>query len=490
VIGAALGLELRALVRSPSRLVALLLTLGTGIFVIVQGQRDVERWQEAIEAARAKQEESRDEALALLGSGQVGPEGRPWVDLTKPLWQDWYAATRLVREPAPLAGIAFASLETDAVAVRISRFADPLLAQGAEIENPELEAAGGLDLVTVLALLLPLMILAMGVEVGGHERASGILPLIRVQSGRDRRWLCARCIAVGSLGGTTGLVLVAAACIGGAADLGTSTVFAALVLAYVALWTALLAAVALVARHPSQAAIALGTVWIALCVLVPAMGVERAAALAADDFALDLTLEARDAGDTFAELDDEAVFASLLRRFPGLKEHLPEERPDVSFVEREGLALVALEERMDRREDLGEAQVDLVERMSIASPAVAFTHALEAMAGRGPRAAQEHRRAVVAAVADRVERHVAGTWSSASLGAEDFEELLASTPERVESRASSPGRELAILVAWTLALATMAGFLSRPSSRPGTVAGLDRALGALPQPADASRLAR
>ncbi len=465
MIRAALGLELRTLLRSPLRLVVLILTLGVGGFVIAQGQGDVQRWREAIDAGRSKQEESVAEARAFLDADQTGPEDRPWIDLTKPLWQDRYAATRLVREPAPLAGIAFASLETDAVAVRISRSTDPLLAQGAKIENPELEAAGGFDLVTVLALFIPLLLLALGVEVGGHERASGILPLIRVQSGGESRWLCARCAVIGGIGAAAGLLLVLAASVAGAVDLGSSLIFAGLVLCYVALWTSLLTVVALVARHPSQGAVALGGFWIVLCILVPALGVERAAAIGAEDFALDLTVDARDAGGAAGDLDDESVFESLLQRYPRLELDLPDERPSVSYVERGGLGFIELEERMKQREALGQEQVMLVERVSLASPVVAFTRALEGLAGRGPGAAQEHQRAVLDAVSDRVERLIAGTWKGDPLDAGDFEELLASTPEVLSSRQRAPTKDFVILIAWTLAFVAAAALLSRRGSR-------------------------
>ena len=471
MIRAALWLEVRTLARSPLRLLVLIGVLGTGVFAIAQGERDVARWRTALESARAEQEESRVEALDHLESGRPGPEDRPWVDLTKPLWQDWYAATRLVREPAPLAGIAFASLQTDAVAVRISRLADPLLPQGANIDNPELVAAGGFDLVAVLALLLPLMILALGVDVGGHERASGILPLIRVQSGRDRSWLCARCCAIGILAGAIGLVLVIAAAVVANAGLGTSVMFAGLVIVYVGFWTTLLASVALVARHPSQGAVALGAAWIVLCVVIPAIGVERAAALSADDFALDLTVEARDAEVAHDGLQDDSVMTLLAERWPSLEERLPDDPSSVSFVEREGLGVIALEERMDRREELDRAQTDLVDRMSLASPAVAFTRALEGLAGRDAQPAVEHRRAVVGAVADRVERHIARTWAAEPLGVEDFEELLASTPESVRSSARWPSIEFVIVIGWTIALAALAGLLTR--NRPGSVAATE-----------------
>jgi hypothetical protein len=87
---------------------------------------------------------------------------------------------------------------------------------------------------------------------------------------------------------------------------------------------------------------------------------------------------------------------------------------------------------------------------------------------------------------------IAGTWRADTLGIENFEELVASTPAKVESRVRLLASELAILVGWTLALASMAGFLSRPRARRTTVAGLEGALGVLPKasPADATRSAR
>lgn len=452
MIGPALSLELRTLLRSPMRMLVLVLTLGVGLFVAVQGQADVERWNGAIEAARAEQDESLEEARTCFAEDRKGPEDRPWIDLSRARWQDWYAATRLVRDPAPLAGIAFASPEAGAVAVRINRFADPHLAQGVSIENPELAAAGGLDLVTVLTLLLPLLILALGVELGGQERASGILPLLRVQSGRDRAWIVWRCVAVGMIGVATGLALAMTAAIMGSADLTSVLGLCALVLVYGAVWTGILMAVALLARSPSQGAVACGSIWIALCVLVPAVGVERTAGIAAGDFALDLTVDARDAGHALEDLDDEELIAALLQRFPNLAGEEPEDPSQAARVARQGLRIVALEERTEHREELAAALSGLIRGMSLASPAVAFTHGLERLAGRGPEATQAYRRAVVAAAADRMENYVAATWSGAPLGAEEFEQLHAETPERVEALVGLPLRELAVLGAWLLLL--------------------------------------
>ena len=452
MIRTALGLELRTLLRSPLRLLVLLLVLGAGVFVVIQGERDVDRWQASIEAGRSKQEESLAEARGYFAAGEKGPADRSWVDLSQPHWQDAFAATRLARTPAPLAGIAFASAESGAVAVRVNRFADPLLAAGDRIENPALAAAGGLDLVTVLALLLPLLILALGVEVGGYERSTGVLPLVRVQSGRDRSWIWARCIAVGVIAAVVGLLLSAIVVYTAGADAGSALVLGALVLGYVAVWTAMLGAVALVSRNPSHGAVALGAAWIVLCVLVPSIGVERSAALAADDFALDLTVEARDAGAEVFEMEEDALYAAVFERFPALEAHAPQQRARGRRAAIEGMRTIALEERLEQRDGRGVAYGKLVSRMSLATPTVAFTHALEQLAGRGPEAAREFRGAVAEAAAARMERAIAKTWQGQPLSAEDFEELVASTPTQVASPTPAWGGELAILGVWVLLL--------------------------------------
>jgi ABC-2 type transport system permease protein len=452
VIGPALGLEMRSLLRSPLRLLVVLVVLAVGVFVVTQGQQDVTRWQEAVDAGREAQEESLAEARGFFAAGEKGPSDRPWIDLAQPRWQDWYAATRIAREPAPLAGIAFASAESGAVTMRLSRFADPMVAQGNRIENPVLAAAGGLDLVTVLALLLPLLILALGVEVGGYERATGVLPLVRVQSGRDRSWIWARCLAVGVIAAAAGVLLTLFTVVAAGAPFGTALPLLLLVLAYVAVWTALLAFVAWRARNPSHGAVALGASWIVLCVLIPSIGVERSAALAADDFALDLTVEARDAGSELSELEQDELYAAVVARFPGLEGKVPESRRSGIRAARDGMGIVGLEERMSRRAERGAAHADLVGVMGMLSPTVAFTHALERLAGRGPEAADAFRQEVAAAAARRMELSIAASWSGQPLVEEDFEALVGAAPATVPTPESAWWVELGILVAWAAAL--------------------------------------
>ncbi|MCH2101846.1 MAG: ABC transporter permease [Planctomycetes bacterium] len=461
----ALLLELRSLTRSPFRLIVLLLVIGAGLFVIYEGQRDVQRWEEAIANGQAEQDQALQDVRGYFASGDLGPSDRPWIQMTSPRWQDWYAATRISRAPAPLAGIAFASAESGAVSVRVNRFADPLLAAGMNIENPVLAAAGGLDLVAVLSLLLPLLILALGVEVGGFERYSGLLPLVRVQSGRDHTWLWARCLAVGFIAAAVGLFLVLSAAFGAGADLVSAIPLLALVFIYIALWTALLAVVSVISRHPSHGAVSLGAAWIVFCFLIPAIGVERSAALSSNDFALDLTVDARDAGHDHADADLQELYAIVFKRFPELRNTAPYSLERGRREVNEALRIVHLEERMEGRAKVAKKHSELVTAVSMASPTVAFSRALEEIAGRSPEAAEGFRKAVVDAAASRAERYIRTTWLSTKLGLEDFEELHASTPQFVEPPQPSWLNEFADLVGWTLIFLVLAVLLAKWSPR-------------------------
>lgn len=468
MIATALGLELRALLRSRGRLLALLAFLGLGVLALWSGRAHVERWEGAIQEARAEEAESLSEARGWLEAGASGPEDRPWVDLSQPRWQDSYAATRMMRAPSDLAGIAFAAAEDGPLAMRVYRGSDPLLAAGSRVENPELAHAGGLDLVSVLTLLLPLLVLALGLEVGGYERATGLQRLVQVQSGRDRSWIVARAIAVGLIGTAAALALcVLAAVWGGTAGALT---LVALTLVYGAVWTAALAAVAVRAQHPAQGAVSLGVLWILVCVIAPAIGVERSAALAADDFGVELSVEARDASYALSGVEASEARDRLLERFPEFADSpyaLAEEPPrSAGRAVGDGLRLLELEARAQTRVERDAAQTTLLDRLAWGSPALALTRALEGLGGRGAEAAAGFRDAVQGATTERVRLLLEHTFRLERVGAEEFETLVSAVPGEFRWQGGLPGRELGVLLSWALGL----GLLARFAPRRGAVA--------------------
>ncbi|MEM9381127.1 MAG: DUF3526 domain-containing protein [Planctomycetota bacterium] len=459
MIGHALRLELRTVLRSPGRLALVAVFLVASGLAVAGGLDARERWEEAIAAAERLEEESVAGARRHLDAGEPGPPASPWVDLSEPLWQDWYAGTRLARRPAPLAGMAFASAEDGARVARIHRFADPTQPEGRRIENPELTLLGGLDLVAALVLLLPLVVIGLGMEIGGFERASGMTPLLRVQSGRDFAWFRARAVAAGALAIATGLVPVAAMGVVSGAPLGQLAVLALLVALYGAVWVALVMLVALRAADPTRAAITLGTVWLLLCVVVPSAAREASAALAADDYGLDVSLTARDLKYEIYDRGEEAVLDEVLERTPGLRS-LPamavEERPaEVDRHLYDAVQAYGMERRARTMEERDGRYASLVGAAAALSPAVAMTRALERLAGRDSADAARLRSAAVEAILARTDWVLETAFRMEPLGRADFDALVDGAPKDVVSGGGVPLREAALLAAW-LAIALLA----------------------------------
>ena len=460
----ALVFELRALRRSPAGTGALIAFMAVGILALVVGQRFVSQWEEALAAAEKAQASSIEEGRGFLARGEAGPSERPWVDLAQPLWQDWYASTRVAREPGGLAAIAAGASDPAPAVFRVNRFADPLAAGGYRIENPEL-AAGGIDLVFVLALLTPLLVGVLGLEIGGRERETHIDRLVVVHSGSSRPWLVARMLAVTAIAGAAALVLCLVAGVTGAADpleMALLTIFA---LAYAALWGGLLLTVNARASTVRGAAFSFGALWTVLCVLLPTLAAEVALGRVQADFALAETLEARALRFDAYEQEIETVLPELYERFPQLRQ-LPAAAEDpldplVSRHAYDAIVAATIDGRHAEliRED-GDAQ--RVTRVAAwLSPTVALGLGLERLAGVGPEAATAFRQHLVDAMRGRVRWVVEKAWAKSALSAADFDALVASAPPPFRPRATrlvEPVLILALwaLVAWMVALAGLA----------------------------------
>lgn len=449
----ALWFELQALLRKRASAAAILAYLATGALAITLGDRHTAAWQQSVETAQGVQETSIAEAHELLESGAAPPD-RPWIDLTQPLWQDRYAATRVARLPGPLAGIAAGSVDPAPVVFHIHRRADPLAAGGNRIENPEL-AAGSVDLVFVLSMLTPLLVGVLGLGIGGREREEHIDRLIVVQAGEVRGWLLARMLAVAAIASVAaGALCLAAGLTGGAgaAEIGALVVLAVI---YTALWGGLLLAVNANAQSVRAGAFAFGALWTIFCVLLPTVVAEIGLGRVQADFAVTETLEARALKYGAYEQDIEDATEALYATYPELKK-LPaaadeELSPLSSRHVYDGLLVSAMAERHAERLEQEHAAQRLAERAAWISPPVALTLVLERLAGAGPEAASAYRSHLVAAVQGRVRWLVVQAWGKTPLSQADFDELVAEAPPSFRWQPSGLTGPSLLLGAWLLA---------------------------------------
>ena len=463
----ALAFEFRMLLRSRTALLALTAFLAIGALAILTGERFVAQWEDSLATAEDAQHAMITEARGYFDAGAQGPDDRPWVDLAQPQWQDWYAGTRVARLPGALAGIAAGAVDPAPAAFRINRRADPLAAGGYRIENPEL-AAGAVDMVIVIGLLLPLLVGALGLNIGSRERESGIDRQITVQAGSLRTWLIARTLAVAMISaGAVTVLCLAATLIGGASALETG-LFVLIAVLYTALWSGLLLLVNARAATVRSAAFGFGAVWTLLCVLLPTVSAEIAVTRVQQDYALSETLDARSLRYDSFELELDEVLPRLYQHYPELQNRSAANaetlEPQIARHAYDGLMFIALEERnADRlaqeREALGVART-----ASWLSPTVALSLTLERLAGVGPDAASDYRSYLVSVVLERGQWLLEAAWDQQALDKQDFEALVAEAPPSFSASAGNVPQPMLALAGWALvAWLSALLLLARPS---------------------------
>lgn len=324
----------------------------------------------------------------------------------------------------------------------------------------------------LIAVVLPLVVIALGFGALARERETGIWRQLAASGVPATALLCAK--AVWLLGFAVGLALLvtlpsAAASVGlpvlPGAGLRWMLIVAAVVL-FAAALTGVTLAVSGVARTARGALLGLIAFWMVAVVLVPRLAANAAQAIAPVPNARAFWDGVRaDMDEDGGEARSKAFEAATLNRYGVTrKEDLP-----VSFA---GLSLNESERHGDRVFDRNfgklraahERQQGVLRWAGLASPVVAFRNASAAFAGTDAahhwhfaRAAEAHRRRVIAFLNDDMTRNA---------GSQDFDykagsALWAATPA---FRYAAPGIDaargglvdLGILALWALAGAGMA----------------------------------
>lgn len=142
-----------------------------------------------------------------------------------------------------------------------------------ELVNPMSLQVGNLDLAFVFIYLLPLLIIALGFNLISEERENGIWNMLRIQRCSMLvfvlrklfiRYLCVLLLI--------SLLLILAAGIFGSFNLRLIVSIWAMTCLYASFWFALILAINSLAKSSSFNAIVSISIWIILCVLMPAVG--------------------------------------------------------------------------------------------------------------------------------------------------------------------------------------------------------------------------
>lgn len=175
---------------------------------------------------------------------------------------------------APLAALSAGQAEGYPAAASIAPFLDPYAifdAHRSGLENPAILGAGRFDLAFVIVFLLPLLLIAATYDFWSREVESGSARIQLAQPVRPAVLILTRAAVRGAallVPATAITVLLLALAAPG--DLAGLALFALTILAYGSFWIALAALINLFVRSSTTAALACGTAWLGLVVLLPA----------------------------------------------------------------------------------------------------------------------------------------------------------------------------------------------------------------------------
>ncbi len=221
---------------------------------------------------------------------------------------------------APLAALSTGQAEGYPAAANIAPFVDPWAifdAHATGLESPAVLAAGRFDLAFVIVVLLPLLLIAATYDFWSRDVENGSARFQLAQPVRPARLILTRAAVRG------GGLLVAAIVIAigwlvatGANDIGGLALTALIILAYGGFWIALSIVINLLVRASTTAALAGGTAWLAIVVLIPAACAALADLAAPPPSAMAYTNAIRTAGLEVRAANRDAATADSGRAYP------------------------------------------------------------------------------------------------------------------------------------------------------------------------------
>jgi len=185
--------EWKHFVRSPFKVVALLLFIAAAVYGLHNGAGLYREQTAELEKIREQAEADRQKYLAYYDEGKTGPEDRPWIDLRTPFWAIWYNGVYHFKTPSPALVYSIGQAEQYGYYKRVTFWASPYDSDMTqEIANPERLQTGTLDFSFVLLFLSPLLLLILLYNLKSAEAEQGFLPLIEVQAASRNAWLFSR----------------------------------------------------------------------------------------------------------------------------------------------------------------------------------------------------------------------------------------------------------------------------------------------------------
>jgi len=315
--------EWKHFIRSPFKVVALLLFVLAGVYGLHNGASLYNEQMANLEKIKERSEQDRQQYISYYEEGKKGPDNRPWIDMTTPFWSIWYSNTYHFKTPSPAMVYSIGQAEQYGFYKRVTFRASPYDPDMTnEIANPERLQTGTLDFAFALVFLLPLLLLILLYNIKGMETEQGFMPLIEVQTASKSNWLLSRVTFYGALVfGVIMLLLAYGAMLTGVFALASQAFGQMVLLAlfYLLFWLVIYSVILVKGKSILGNTLTMVGVWLLFAFIIPAtvhqwVSIEKPTNLMTDF--IDAT---RDERIELYEQSDSVIMAQLKAMFPEIK---------------------------------------------------------------------------------------------------------------------------------------------------------------------------
>ncbi len=424
--------ELTHLMRSPFKLITLLLFLFATIYSCQNGYELFKRHNKEIFAIDSKNKDFIKKMIAQYEELESGTGEKPRRDPRVPYWAIWNTPSYAYKAPSPMMVFSLGQSEQYGYYKRVSNWSttfDSDLAE--EIANPERLAIGTLDFNFVFLYLTPILLIILLFNIGGLEEDLGFKNLIFLQNISKGQWLFAR-FAFYFISVTTILLvlMLSYAFVSGVFDAYSYNFIGLLFTAilYILFWFIIYYLVIYYGNGSSDQAIKMISIWLIMSIIIPGFMHQLASIRYPTNYMTDYLDVSRDQVDDIFELSSDTLRVKILDNFPILEKSLyaSDTSIDKSIINRSvsGLVNILNKNISNTIEKSSEEKNKFIKKYYVINPVIAFQNIINAYAETDFYAYSRYRNNIQMIIDYKIELILEDTWNKVNVDKKKYIEYV------------------------------------------------------------------
>ncbi len=420
--------EVLHLIRSPFKIVSLLLFVFAIIYGCQNGFELFEKHNKEIMAISTNNEEKINKMILQYEAIKSGMEEKPRRDPTTPYWAIWNTPSYAYKYPSPMIVFSLGQSEQYGFYKRVTNWSttfDSDLAE--EIANPERLAIGTLDFNFVLLYLSPILIIILLFNIGGIEKDLNFDHLIFLQSIPKGNWILARFLFYFIVMIILLFVLMFYyALIAGVFNNYTSNFIGLLftIGIYILLWFIVFYFINYYGKGSSNQAIKMISTWLVFCIIVPGILHQVTSIKHPINYMTNYLDVSRDQSNDIFELSSDTLRLQLLDEFPSLNKTLfaVDTSMDKSIINRSvsGLINILNKNVALKIEHTNEEKNKFIKQFNVINPVTAFQNQINALTNTDYYAYKNYRERIQSIIDKKIGFILEDTWNKTIVDKEKY----------------------------------------------------------------------